>query len=392
MKQEKYLFMLSYFLVLIAYMTLTLSLPLVGSKLSNADIPINDFVHGLSILFFMFSLSAITLSRLADILGSYRVLSIAQPCSIAGLCLLGIAHHVWTLYLGFFIVGFGTGCYSSISRLLIAKYASNVARMRHGFATFSIIIMFSPIFSSHIMVWSMHFNWRYAYFIMALIEIFLFIGVIVVLRRLAFTPIPSSLKDILLGYGHCLGKILYRTNFFFVGIGIALIVTVILGNTHQLFVKALHQSTAVYNQINFLLIVAYIVGILVFRMLSKKIVFLYLRTPCVILFLGSCWLFSEAHSLVTIVTALALAAFALGNLVPMSTSEGMEVIQKDMGAAAALYTFAFAVVSGCWSLFQSVTTYSVRQYLAFGMNAGAIILLLLLIRLIVHQFLLSGKR
>ena len=92
-------------MVLVGYMTLTLALPLTGFMPRNLLITSHQFSYGIAILFLMFSLSAISLSSIADLFGSFRVLKFAQPFSIAGLVIIALSYNYWMFYIGFFLMG-----------------------------------------------------------------------------------------------------------------------------------------------------------------------------------------------------------------------------------------------------------------------------------------------
>ena len=78
-------------LVTVGYMTLTVSLPLVGAIVKHSTISTNELHYGISLLFFCFSLSAILLSRVAEILTIHKTLLVAQITSILGLILIAFA-------------------------------------------------------------------------------------------------------------------------------------------------------------------------------------------------------------------------------------------------------------------------------------------------------------
>jgi MFS transporter, DHA1 family, 2-module integral membrane pump EmrD len=205
--REHQLVNLAYLLVFVGYMTLTLSLPLVGMKHASLPGTTADLRYGLSLLFLMFSVSAISLSRLADIVGARRVLAFAQPVSIIGLLIVAASTHVWIMYLGFFLMGAGTGCYSSIARLIISKHTGSATSMRKAFALFSIWVMVAPLCSMHLMIAFAHMHWRLGYVAMAVIELALLVLVACILKKRAIQKDSMHLAPILKGYGYCLMKL-----------------------------------------------------------------------------------------------------------------------------------------------------------------------------------------
>jgi MFS transporter, DHA1 family, 2-module integral membrane pump EmrD len=78
-------------LVAVSYMTLTVSLPLVSTIVKHSAISTTKLHYGISLLFFCFSLSAILLSRAAEIYTTYKTLLVAQSISITGLIIIACA-------------------------------------------------------------------------------------------------------------------------------------------------------------------------------------------------------------------------------------------------------------------------------------------------------------
>lgn len=369
--------LIAYLLVLVGYMTLTISLPLVGLHTVKLPSSSKNFELGLSALFFLFSLSAICLSRIADMIGAYRVLGIAQPVSIIGLIITGSATSNWALFLGLCLMGAGTGCYSSIARLLIAKHTPNHQTMRKAFVWFSIILIIAPLLSSYLTIYSIHFiSWRLGYFLMALIELMVLLTVMSKLRKTTTTTKVSA-KEILRGYLYCLKQPYYALNMLLIGLSLTLIVSILIGYSHQLFALELHLTGIYFNLAGIGIIATYVIGILGFRVLPKRFSIEIARLiATLLLLLAAGWLYF-ANSTTAILLAIYCASFGLGVLSPLTTSAGLLVIKKHHGAAAALYTFCFAIISSLWSSIHAHLNISTSQYIDLALAIiGALMLAL----------------
>ena len=100
-------------------MTLTLSLSLVPHIGITLKFTSTEVLQALSLLFLTYSFSAIILASASDVVGSSKILTIAQCISMLGLLLITIAQNELMLYLGFLLTGIGTGPYASVARAFI---------------------------------------------------------------------------------------------------------------------------------------------------------------------------------------------------------------------------------------------------------------------------------
>ncbi len=370
--------LIAYLLVFVGYMTLTISLHLVGLHSIKLPIDPKGFQFSLSALFLLFSLSAISLSRIADMVGSYRVLTYAQPLSILGLVIVASSINSWMMLLGFCLMGAGTGCYSSIARLLIAKHTPDHHTMRKAFAWFSIILIVAPLASSYLSIYSIHIiSWRLGYALMALLECIVLITVAHYLRKTTATKHALNIKEILAGYFYCLRQPYYLLNMLFIGLGVTLMVSILIGYSHQLLAMELHLVEPYFNLAGIGIIAAYIIGILGFRLLPKSISVELVRfSGIVLMIIAACWLYF-ATSTWSIILAVYLASFALGIITPLSTSAGLTVIKDHHGAAAALYTFSFAVISSLWSFFHAHLTTTTLHFVLISLITITILMLIM---------------
>lgn len=373
---QQYIY-LSYFLVLIGYMTLTISAPLSTYISSSLHLSTEQIQVGISILFFMFSLSAISLSRIADFIGAYQVLRYVQLISIGGLIVIALCHSRSMLYFGFFLIGAGTGCYSSIARLIISKETRDQLQMRHAFANFSMLLVTGPVVSSYIALLCSHINWRLAYLVMAIIEVVLLSFVFVLLRHAPIVKRVITVKAILQGYWLCLIKPYYTINMLFVGICLAIFINLLLGNAHQLLQQLYGVTPSTYSLITLVMTFAYIFGIILLRLLLHKIVEEKARIVCVAaLTIGVIWYAFSFH-FANHLAAIYLSSIAIGFLVPLSTSCGMLVIHDHHGAAAALYPSSFALIAGIFSLVASHWRWGINAYISSMLILCAIVLVIL---------------
>ena len=357
-------------------MTLTLSLPL-SSALSTLAFLTSDKVHtGISILFFGFSLSAIVLSRLADMLGISKVLLKAQCLSILGLLVLACCYTSWQWYVGCLCVGLGTGCYSSISRMILARHAKDSASLRRALTLFSLLLVFSPILSTHLAMLSLMYNWRLAYALMALIELALMFGVWFILSSNPLVESKSNTESFLQGYLYCLKKRIFLFNLVLVGLTISLYIKVFQGNSYLIFMQAIHLGAASISYGMASLSVCYVLGILSCRWLPVSAPIKLIRLSlCVLLLVSAAILYQDPYSLLLLL-ALCLSSYCLGFLVPLSTSSGLKVIDHSFGAASALFTCSFALVSAIFALVHQILSFKIIHFVAVMLMGCSIVLIM----------------
>ena len=212
---------LSFALVIVGYMTLTLTLPLMGQIVAQSNISRMNLNHCLSLLFFGFALSAIVLSRLADLHSPIHILKYAQITSVAGLITICFAMHTTTFYIGFILIGGSTGCYSSIARMIIADASQTDLHIRKNFSIYSILTIIAPFMSTLIALIGLHSHWQVSYILMSIIEATLYLFVISILSEYKPQKDSASQPDFFSGYTYCLKKPYYVAQMICTGIGAA---------------------------------------------------------------------------------------------------------------------------------------------------------------------------
>ncbi|AWF80437.1 hypothetical protein BTJ40_06215 [Microbulbifer sp. A4B17] len=128
-------------------MTLMLSMPLSDAITSSLGVQSSHIQLGISMLYLMFSISAIVISILSDLFSAERTLKYAQLMSIFGLFIIANTHSLTTFYLGCALVGGGTGCYSSIGRSVMLRHAQNPEAVKKRTSFISLTIIVAPILS-----------------------------------------------------------------------------------------------------------------------------------------------------------------------------------------------------------------------------------------------------
>ncbi|MCL1122926.1 MFS transporter [Shewanella surugensis] len=224
--------LLAYGLSLISYMTLVLSIPLISTIAEALDVSINQIHLGISLLFFLFSLSAIIFSLLSDIFGAYFTLKFAQITSLSGLLLLANANSLSLFYTGCILIGAGTGCYSPIGRALLLRHTIAPNAIKIFTSKISICIILAPILSSILARGMIFIDWHYAYYCMFILEI----GLLIVSQKILKKDqqqliLIHNIKSSLL---HCLSKKSFVLNTLSTGIGYAVFMQTIMGNTQNI--------------------------------------------------------------------------------------------------------------------------------------------------------------
>ena len=334
-------------------MTLTISLPIIHIIADQTHTAIYIIHTSISLLFFMFSLSAIFLSRVADIVGPYHVLKFSQISSIIGLVLISFAYLPWMFLLGFFLVGSGTGCYSSIARLLISKHSKDHHSMRKSFSFISMLVVIAPIISAFISLHSTNYSWRLTYWIMSTLELMLLIAVKIMLSESKQNMHTNKRQSLLSGYIFCLKKPYFTLNMVLAGAGIAVFIKLLIGNAHPIIVGQMHMSELFYSRTILFMSISYIIGVYMFRILPKNAPLEYVRVASCIILIVTAVLLPPAQSTTYIIGIMLFYCFVVGLLVPMSSSLALIVIEEHQGAAAALLTFSFAIISALLSVLQT---------------------------------------
>lgn len=377
--------MLAYALSLVSYMTLMLSVPLISTIAESLKVNVNDIHLGMSLLFFLFSLSAILFSVLSDIFGAYTTLKFAQVTSLLGLLLLANTHDITVFYLGCILIGAGTGCYSPIGRALLLRHTNNPKAIKIFTSKISICVIIAPILASILARGMTFFNWHYAYYCMFIIELVLLIVSQIILKNDSQQSL--LIRNIKKTLWHCLSQKNFVLNTLSTGIGYAVFMQTIMGNAQSI----LSQTRVVgYNQMNEIVLglsAVYIIGIFTFRRLIHLDNLPFVRLLFVTLFLfGSGLLFYSKTHFVLSITALYIISFTIGFLNPMSSSFAMANIKLGQGMASALLTFAFALVSSLYSLAQANLMLSNEQFTLGSMFVSFFFLLFIAISLVRYKF------
>ena len=351
--QNKSINLLAFLLTLVGYMTLTISMPLIHDIARSYQLPIHNIRLGMSLLFIMFSLSAIFLASLSDVIGTKTVLVFAQLTSIAGLIIVSISDSLLFFYFGLFLMGAGTGCYSSISRSTLSRYAENKIKLRQTFSMLSATVIIAPLASSYLGIGLAIISWRYAYLAMAMIEVSLFFFARFVLSQMpeqkliARQEVISNLKQLLNNKYYILNVVLAAFLF-------SLYLAVIMGNLIVVLKENTQSSLLVINIIIFMITMSYLTGIFIYRSMASRPLKLLGRMGTLLLFLIGITLLSinEKNTLILLFSLMIIAIY-LGFSMPMATASGTAVIKQGHGMSAAFLTFSFSIGMAFWSVLQA---------------------------------------
>ena len=240
------------------------------------------------------------------------------------------------------------------------------------------LIVIAPLLSSHLALISNAFDWRLAYIIMAIIEVLLLTFAFFILRKDKTENYSHNFKSILTGYFYCLKEPNYFFNLLFVGLGLAAIITILLGNADHLFRQDLHISIDISSWIILGVSFSYIIGIIFFRFLPERAPFNLIRALFIFLLLGtSIWLYFDP-SIYSILIAIYLFCLALGYIVPLSTSDGLLNIHEHQGAASAIYTVSFALFSSIWSILQTNLGFDTKAFIVLALFVTSCIFIVLM--------------
>ncbi len=335
-------------------MTLTISLPLVSTIARSLKISSSAAHSGIGMIFLLFSTSAVVLSTLSDIFGASKILKIAQIISISGLVILGSSVGIMSFYIGCILIGSGTGCYTAIARSIISRHAANRDKMKQGFSNLSLFLVIAPVLASYLARYLLQIDWRLSYYAMAFIEIILFCYALFVLIFDRKIQLLMPFNAIIANFLYCLTKRQFLLNFLSIGISFAIFMEIIMANVHSLFSTTVVINDHLYNLFLLGMILFYIGGIIAYRHTIHLSHFPITRISALtLLLLGVVWFGLSDRRAIDLVWALYTICFCLGFLVPLSAGSGMEVIDRGHGAAAALFTFSFAITSSVWSFIEA---------------------------------------
>ncbi|MFA0813147.1 MFS transporter [Microbulbifer epialgicus] len=384
-RPEPSLHFLSYALAIVGYMTLMLTMPLTSAIASSLQVKTGTLHLGISLLYFLFSLSAILLSMLSDIFGAYRILKYAQLTSIAGLALLANAQEVTVFYLGCVLVGSGTGCYSSIGRSVMLRHSHNPEHIKKRTAILSLAIIVAPILSFTLARSMIPSNWRYAYYIMMIIELTTLFFSQYALRG-DYQPL-TNIRCVLHVWLKYISTRSCLLNMLSTGVGYALILQTIIGNFHNILKPHTNLTYLQVNLLAFGLSVFYIIGIATFRKVINSPRLPFTRIILTSLLPVSLLLYIFHHSSPT-ATLIALygTCYIIGFLNPLSSSFAMAEIKEGQGMASALLTFSFAFTSAMYSFIQGYFEIPIQQFLPLSLGFSFFALFTISILLKKYQF------
>ena len=349
-------------------MTLTLSLSLVATISSTLNLTITEVLQALSALFLAYSLSAILLASASDVLGSFKVLTIAQCISMLGLLTIAIAHNEMILYLGFLLTGIGTGPYASIARAFISRYAANNIELKKAYAFLSISLVIAPLLGAFIAQISLIFNWRLAYFMMFFIEFLVFLMMRPMLTHDKLTQQLISWQKILDNFAYIFRCKTYLLNLPILSLCFAFYIQVIMTNIHILLTQNFDINTFAYNVILILITICYIIGILCFRRLAHLAHRPHYRISILCFFSIISLVFSLLPmTMLNTVICIMLLCFCAGFLVPLSTGSAMQQINKAHGSAAASISFSVTFTISVWTFVQAHMHLSTYHFILFAL-------------------------
>ncbi|WP_328587422.1 MFS transporter, partial [Facilibium subflavum] len=365
---------LAYLLTYVAYMTLTISMSLTPYVANALQLTHSDAQIGMSLSFLTFSISAVLFATLSDIFSAHNILAVSQLLSIAGLFVIAASQNVLWVFIGFFLLGLGTGCYSSISRALISRHAQDVTRMRRAYAVLSCCIIIAPVMSAYLALLLLPISWRAGYIAMALIEILLFAYSRPLLK------VDKSLQKLIpkhaitSGFKHALYQKTYVFNVVIVAILFSFYLSVLMNSFRSILLNQFALSPLLFGILFLGASVFYIFGILLYRQLAehtdKK---RYNFGALLLLFLGVLYLTLVSINIINIVLAIYYICLVTGFLVPMTTGAAMTKITKGHGAAAAMITFSVAFFMAMWEFTRAYLPYSSYHFMLFALWVSFVI-------------------
>lgn len=372
--------LLGYALTFMGYFTLTISLPLITTIAKNFGM--NEAVahYGIGILFFMFSLSAIVLCSLADMLSTFVVLKYAQIISIVGLLILCLCYNQTSFMIGCFFIGAGTGSYSSNARAIISRHALDIMYMKNSFSTMSLLIVLAPVLSFYLALSMIPISWRLAYAITAGLETILLVYAYWVLSYEDIAYRHNQFLKLLEGFTYCLREKIFLLNGVCIGIEFSIFMQLFMTNIHPLL-TANHVPQGYFYLLLLLLSGFYMGGILLFKAIGIKLTDASIRINTMLLLLIGIFIFTLSHSAIFIMIGIYIICAGLGFLVPFTTGSGMAVIKRHHGSAAAIYTFSFACISGIWSVIQAHLVFSTKDFMDLGLWVSYGIVLIIFVTL-----------
>ncbi|TNF69861.1 MAG: MFS transporter [Gammaproteobacteria bacterium] len=375
----------SYALTLVGYMTLTITMPLISDIAASLSLSISQIQLGISLLFLSFSISAISLASASDILGTKNVLKYAQLISIVGLIILGLSFNYISLLIGFILVGLGTGCYSSISRAILSRYAYDENHMKRSFAVLSACVILAPIIASFLAQIIAIISWRDVFYITALIEVLLFVYMLPILKFDALHATKLAKKEVFSGFKHIFSKGSFNLNVLLVALIFSVYLGVMMENLHPLFVHELKMNLNTFNIIFFLTSICYLIGIFTYRKFAHIATKKRYRLLSLLLCLIAIFYISiTSHNQLNVAIALLFLCLVMGFIVPLSTGSAMAAIFKGHGAAAATLTFTTSVIMAIWSFIQAHLSISYFSFILLALWITFILVAILKFMLLIN--------
>ncbi|WP_299009968.1 MFS transporter [uncultured Shewanella sp.] len=369
---------LAYALCFIGYMTLMVSPPLVLAISSALPLSLTKVHSGIGLIFLLFSLSAILLSTLSDIWGVKKILKIAQTASISGLLLTGSASGEITFYLGCILIGSGTGSYSAIARAIVLRHSSDNNEMKQTFSHVSMYIIIAPVVASYLARFMLDFNWRWAYYSMALMEMSLFIAALLLLSRDKKPQTLIPINKIVQHFKYCLTQKQFVLNCLAIGISFTLFMQVILTNIHPALSNIEKITNTHYNLFLLGISAIYICGIITYRHYIHLSHHPHVKIIVLLLLILSIISLNYFHNHVLyMMLSIYGMCFNLGFFIPLSTGAAMVNIQQAQGIASALFTFSFASISSVYAFIEAHTQLSPHQYMVNASITSSLLLLII---------------
>ena len=358
----------SYILTLVGYMTLKLTLSVASDIAHTLCLSQTKILSLVSLLFMIYSLSAVILASTSDIMGATKILHIAQPVSIIGLIIIIFSQNLMMLYIGFILIGIGTGPYASISRAIVSRNSHTPVHMKKVYSFLSIAIVLGPLFSSFIGHAFGSENWRSAYITMAAIEFVLYVICMKVLVHEQAVQQLIKVNEIIKNFIYIFSTKGYAINLIVLVLIVSFYIQIVMANVYVLLQKTLHINPAIFNVIICLITLFYIFGILSYRKMAHLAHHISYR--CIILFLFIIFsiLFSTLpFTAFNMSIVLILLSFCTGYIAPLSTGSAMLYIKRGHGSAAAVVSFAITFGVSVWTFIQAHLGWNVYDFMLLGL-------------------------
>ncbi|MBK2123877.1 MFS transporter [Fangia hongkongensis] len=355
-------------LTLVGYMTLTLSLSLTSDVARHLSLSHSAVLSAISALFMIYSISAIILASASDVIGASKVLNVVQVISIIGLVIVSLAQNLGMLYLGFILMGIGTGPYASIARSFVSRHAINALQMKKSYSLLSICIVVAPLLSSLMARTLATESWRLAYIAMAVIELALLISCRGVLLYDKSSQKLIKLNTIIKNFAYIFSARGYAINLIMLVFVFSFYIQIIMANASGLLQGTLNMTAVAFNIVLCLITLFYILGILSYRRMTEVAHRIVYRFILLALFVIFAVLFSTLpYSALYLSIALILLSFCAGYIAPLSTGSAMLYIERGHGSAAAAVSFTVTFGVSVWTFIQAHLAWDVYDFMLLGL-------------------------